>query len=165
LGNVEWKSAANVVFISQCEQVAAQYQVSINKIAIKIKSHFSWLELLRTFASKTVKNMKIPVLSILFGFIIQCRLTISTLHQHTFVNSTLIHASISVGSTKLIAAMSNAGPGVAEETFPFFGNTAAASIHLAMHHRHQRGELRDGDQIAWPGLAAGVSVPVQLMVF
>ena len=46
-----------------------------------------------------------------------------------------------------------------------FGNTAAASIPLAIHQRYLRGELQKGDKVALLGLAAGVSVSVQLLVW
>lgn len=71
---------------------------------------------------------------------------------------------VSVSSTRLISSMAQVGSAVVEETFPFYGNTAAASIPLAMYHRNQRGELQEGDPIVWLGLAAGVSISVQLMI-
>jgi 3-oxoacyl-[acyl-carrier-protein] synthase-3 len=52
-----------------------------------------------------------------------------------------------------------------EVTFSKFGNVAAASIPLAMHQSLSRGEIQKGDKIVWLGLAAGISVSVQLMVW
>ncbi len=48
-------------------------------------------------------------------------------------------------------------------TFEQYGNTAAASIPLAMHCAQQRGRIKKGDKIALIGLAAGISASVQLM--
>lgn len=45
------------------------------------------------------------------------------------------------------------------------GNTAAASIPLAMHMARQEGALKPGDKIMLIGLAAGVSVSIQLMIW
>ena len=50
-------------------------------------------------------------------------------------------------------------------TFPRFGNTAAASIPLAIHCAEQRGLLKKGDKIAIIGLAAGISTSVQLLIW
>lgn len=72
---------------------------------------------------------------------------------------------VSVGTTRLIAQLAGIASPAVEEVFPKYGNTAAASIPLAMYERISRGELRKGDKIAWVGLAAGVSVSVQLMVW
>lgn len=59
--------------------------------------------------------------------------------------------------------------GVAKETvinvFPFTGNAAAASIPLAMDYALQRGMLQEGDKIVLLGLAAGISISVQLVVW
>jgi len=45
------------------------------------------------------------------------------------------------------------------------GNTAAASIPLAMHRAVQNGNLRKGDKVLIIGLAAGVSISIQLMIW
>lgn len=45
------------------------------------------------------------------------------------------------------------------------GNTAAASIPLALHDAALRGLLRKGDKILIIGLAAGVSISVQLVIW
>ena len=49
--------------------------------------------------------------------------------------------------------------------FEHYGNTAAASIPLAMHCAERRGKLGPGDKIALIGLAAGISASVQLLVW
>jgi 3-oxoacyl-[acyl-carrier-protein] synthase-3 len=72
---------------------------------------------------------------------------------------------VSVGTTRLIAKLADAHIDRVEEVFPRYGNTAAASIPLAMHERLLRGEIQKGDKVAWVGLAAGVSVSIQLMIW
>ncbi len=79
--------------------------------------------------------------------------------QHFFTHQ------VSVGTTRLIAQLTQVDPSKIEEVFAHCGNTAAASIPLAMHQRLSRGEIRKGDKIAWVGLAAGVSASVQLMIW
>ncbi len=79
--------------------------------------------------------------------------------QHLFTHQ------VSVGTTRLIGQLTKVNPSTVEEVFPKYGNTAAAAIPLAMHQRLSRGEIHKGDKIAWVGLAAGVSVSVQLMVW
>jgi acyl-CoA:acyl-CoA alkyltransferase len=46
-----------------------------------------------------------------------------------------------------------------------FGNTASVSIPLSMHIAEQKGMLKHGNKIAIIGLAAGISISVQLMVW
>ena len=79
--------------------------------------------------------------------------------QHFFTHQ------VSVGTSRLIAQMAQIKPEASEDVFHIYGNTAAASIPLAMHQRLSRGEIQKGDKIAWLGLAAGVSVSVQLMIW
>ncbi|MBC7775021.1 MAG: ketoacyl-ACP synthase III [Phycisphaerae bacterium] len=79
--------------------------------------------------------------------------------QHFFTHQ------VSIGTTRLIAQLTNVDPFKIEEVFAHCGNTAAASIPLAMHQRLSRGEIQKGDKIAWVGLAAGVSASVQLMIW
>lgn len=50
-------------------------------------------------------------------------------------------------------------------TFKDFGNNAAASIPLAIHEAQKKGVLKKGDKVAIVGLAAGVSVSLQLMIW
>jgi len=49
--------------------------------------------------------------------------------------------------------------------FPKYGNTAAASIPLSIHHAQLEGRLNRGDKIMIIGLAAGISVSIQLMIW
>ncbi len=46
-----------------------------------------------------------------------------------------------------------------------FGNVAAVSIPLSLHVAEQNGTLRHGHKIAIIGLAAGISISVQLMIW
>lgn len=46
-----------------------------------------------------------------------------------------------------------------------FGNTASASIPLAIHRAIENGKLKRGDKVAIIGLAAGISISVQLLVW
>ncbi len=79
--------------------------------------------------------------------------------QHFFTHQ------VSVGTFQLIARLTQIHPSCFEQVFTHFGNTAAASIPLAMHQRYVRGEIRKGDKVALLGLAAGLSVSVQLLVW
>jgi 3-oxoacyl-[acyl-carrier-protein] synthase-3 len=77
--------------------------------------------------------------------------------QHLFAHQ------VSAESSRMIARMTGVLPSCSEEVFARYGNTAAASIPLAMYERFRRGEINKGDNIALLGLAAGVSVSVQLL--
>ncbi len=77
--------------------------------------------------------------------------------QHLFAHQ------VSAESSRMIARMTGVLPSCSEEVFARYGNTAAASIPLAMFERFRRGEICKGDNIALLGLAAGVSVSVQLL--
>lgn len=77
----------------------------------------------------------------------------------------LITHQVSAQSTRLISRMTQVPPERIEEIYPDCGNTAAAAIPLALHRRWQRGAIRPGDRVALLGLAAGLSVSVQLMVW
>ncbi len=79
--------------------------------------------------------------------------------QHFFTHQ------VSGSTNRLISDLTHLRPNVLEETFQHYGNTAAASIPLAMHRRLSRGEVKKGDKVAWLGLAAGVSASVQLMIW
>jgi len=46
-----------------------------------------------------------------------------------------------------------------------YGNTASASIPLAIHRAIENGKLKRGDKVAIIGLAAGISISVQLLVW
>jgi len=79
--------------------------------------------------------------------------------QHLFTHQ------VSVGSLETIAELTGVSQRRIEPIFQMYGNTVSSSIPLAMHQRLQRGEIQKGDKIALLGLAAGVSVSVQLMVW
>ncbi|MFN0215138.1 MAG: 3-oxoacyl-ACP synthase III family protein [Saprospiraceae bacterium] len=79
--------------------------------------------------------------------------------QHFFTHQ------VSIGTTRIISQMTRIAPSKIEEAFGHYGNTAAASIPLAMHQRLSRGEIQKGDKVVWLGLAAGVSASVQLMIW
>jgi acyl-CoA:acyl-CoA alkyltransferase len=51
------------------------------------------------------------------------------------------------------------------KVFAEYGNTAAASIPLALYDAEKNGKLRKGQKILLIGLAAGVSISVQLIVW
>lgn len=46
-----------------------------------------------------------------------------------------------------------------------FGNTASASIPLALNRAAENGSLKKGDKVAIIGLAAGISISVQLLIW
>jgi 3-oxoacyl-[acyl-carrier-protein] synthase-3 len=46
-----------------------------------------------------------------------------------------------------------------------YGNTASASIPLALHKAAADGKMKKGDKVAIIGLAAGISISVQLLVW
>ena len=48
-------------------------------------------------------------------------------------------------------------------TFNLFGNTAAATIPIALKHAEDEGRLKKGDKLFVLGLAAGISLSVQLI--
>ena len=48
-------------------------------------------------------------------------------------------------------------------TFAKYGNTAAATIPLALHEAIEIGKLKKGDRLMLLGLGAGVSLSVQLV--
>lgn len=77
----------------------------------------------------------------------------------------LFSHQVSVTSSRLIARLARLKPAQCEVVFPYFGNTAAASIPLAMYHRYRRNELHKGDKVAVLGLAAGVSLSLQLLIW
>ncbi len=72
---------------------------------------------------------------------------------------------VSVESSQLICQVTGIDPARSEEVFPLLGNTAAASIPVAMFQRFNRGEIRAGDKVVLLGLAAGVSVSLQLLIW
>jgi 3-oxoacyl-[acyl-carrier-protein] synthase-3 len=49
--------------------------------------------------------------------------------------------------------------------FDEYGNTAACSIPLSVWRAEQEGRLKKGDKIAIIGLAAGISISLQLAIW
>jgi len=49
------------------------------------------------------------------------------------------------------------------DNFPFYGNTAAASIPLALHTAVTDGRIKPGQRVMLLGLAAGVSISIQVV--
>lgn len=49
------------------------------------------------------------------------------------------------------------------DNFPFYGNTAAASIPLALHTAVSDGRIKPGQRVMLLGLAAGVSLSIQII--
>jgi 3-oxoacyl-(acyl-carrier-protein) synthase III len=72
---------------------------------------------------------------------------------------------VSADSFKVIAEVTGLPLESCEQVFEQFGNAAAASIPLAIRARLNRNELQKGDKIVLIGLAAGVSISVQFMVW
>ncbi|MEM9983845.1 MAG: 3-oxoacyl-[acyl-carrier-protein] synthase III C-terminal domain-containing protein, partial [Bacteroidota bacterium] len=72
---------------------------------------------------------------------------------------------VSAGTFKVIAQAAELPPERCVRVFEKYGNTASASIPLALNQALQNGDLQRGDKIAVVGLAAGVSASVQLMIW
>ncbi len=72
---------------------------------------------------------------------------------------------VSADTTRLISRMTQVPPENLEDGFAETGNTAAASIPIVMHRRIANGSLRRGDKVVLLGLAAGVSISVQLLIW
>ena len=72
---------------------------------------------------------------------------------------------VSAQTFKIIAAATGIEESKMVSVFEQFGNTAAAAIPLSLHCANSRNLLKKGDKIAVLGLAAGISVSVQLMVW
>ncbi len=70
---------------------------------------------------------------------------------------------ISSGTTRQIAGYIGISEGRFVNTFAKYGNTAAATIPLALNEAMMEGTLRKGDKLMLLGLAAGVSLSVQLV--
>jgi len=77
----------------------------------------------------------------------------------------LITHQVSAQTFRIIAEATGIAESKMISVFERYGNTAAASIPLALFCANQRSLLKKGDKIVVLGLAAGVSVSVQLMVW
>lgn len=79
--------------------------------------------------------------------------------QHLFTHQ------VSVGTFQAAAGAFGLRADDCEQVFVHCGNTAAASIPLAMHQALRDGRLQRGDRVALLGLAAGISLSVQLLTW
>lgn len=74
-------------------------------------------------------------------------------HQVSMKSFELLAASLGVPIHKII------------QVCDLYGNIASVSIPLALHVAEKKGKLKHGDKIAIIGLAAGISISLQLMVW
>lgn len=72
---------------------------------------------------------------------------------------------VSADTIRLISRMTQVSPEKVEDSFAEIGNTAAASIPIVIHRRLTNGSLHRGDKVVLLGLAAGVSISVQLLIW
>lgn len=72
---------------------------------------------------------------------------------------------VSADTIRLISQMTQVPAENVEDSFAETGNIAAASIPIVMHRRLASGSLRRGDKVVLLGLAAGVSISVQLLIW
>ena len=72
---------------------------------------------------------------------------------------------VSMNTFDVIAKQAGVDKQKFRSTFQETGNTAAASIPLAMHKAIEQGLLKKGEKILVVGLAAGVSISIQLMIW
>jgi 3-oxoacyl-[acyl-carrier-protein] synthase III len=79
--------------------------------------------------------------------------------RHVFVHQ------VSVGTFQAVAREIGIPVGRFTQVVSRYGNMAAASIPVAMHEALQTGQLRKEDKILVIGLAAGVSISVQFMIW
>lgn len=75
----------------------------------------------------------------------------------------VITHQVSAGMPLMLAQGLGIAPEKFVNTFRQYGNTAAASIPLALHEARQSGKLREGDRVMLLGLAAGISISVQML--
>jgi 3-oxoacyl-(acyl-carrier-protein) synthase III len=79
--------------------------------------------------------------------------------NHVFTHQVSLDALKTIGKAFQITASQ------CENTFSQYGNTAAASIPLAMHQAMQQNKLKSGDKILILGLAAGINISIQCMIW
>lgn len=77
----------------------------------------------------------------------------------------LLTHQVSVGTFKTIELASGVPIERIVSVFEQFGNTAAASIPLAMQEALQTGRLKKGDKVMLFGIGAGFSLSMQLMIW
>lgn len=75
----------------------------------------------------------------------------------------VITHQVSAGMPLMLAQGLGMAPEKFVNTFRQYGNTAAASIPLALYEAGQSGKLREGDRVMLLGLAAGISMSVQMI--
>ncbi len=75
----------------------------------------------------------------------------------------VVSHQVSSGSTSLIAEKMGVAEHKFVNTFSKYGNTASATIPLALHEAVITGRLKKGSKLLLLGLAAGVSLSVQLI--
>lgn len=77
----------------------------------------------------------------------------------------VITHQVSMKSFETLAANSGFPVGKVIQAIDLYGNVASVSIPLSLYVAEQKGVLKHGDKIAIIGLAAGISISVQLMVW
>jgi acyl-CoA:acyl-CoA alkyltransferase len=70
---------------------------------------------------------------------------------------------VSMTSYDLMSERLNIPPGDIVKTFHLYGNTASASLPLALYHGLKEGTIQEGDLVMLLGMAAGVNISVQLV--
>ena len=78
---------------------------------------------------------------------------------------TVFTHQVSLSTFKLVSDITTIPLGKFKQIFHLYGNTAAASIPLSMGLAKEAGELERGDKIAIIGLAAGISLSLQLLTY
>lgn len=113
------------------------------------------------FEGKTAE-LKDVILATANGFVNQC------LQENGWQVDEIDHFithQVSAQTFKIIADATGIPESKMVSVFERFGNTAAASIPLSLHCANSRNLLKKGDKIVILGLAAGISVSVQLMIW
>lgn len=72
---------------------------------------------------------------------------------------------VSTRSFEILAANSGFPIDKIIQVFDLFGNVASVSIPLSLYVADEKGLLKHGDKIAIIGMAAGISISIQLMVW
>lgn len=80
------------------------------------------------------------------------------------INAVFTH-QVSMSTFNLISDITEFPITKIHKIFPNHGNTAAASIPLSMAIAIEQGKLKRGDKIAIIGLAAGINLSLQLLIF
>ena len=96
--------------------------------------------------------------SFLQACFLEARWTLSEI-DHVFTHQ------VSLKSFEIMAAASGFPIHKMVQVCNLYGNTAAASIPLSLFTAQKNGLLKQGDKIAIIGLAAGISISIQLMIW